>query len=174
MIARVGETSLTASASLRKPNGMSDATPRAAHLVAIFLSPKRRDDLRAVEQAELVAGRGIVGDRFYDVTDRVDRPVTLIEREAVEAACRDYRLSFEPRHTRRNLLTAGVALNHLVGRRFRIGAVVLEGVKLCEPCVHLAGLTSETFSKALVHRGGLRAVIVEGGVVRPGDAIESA
>jgi MOSC domain-containing protein YiiM len=140
--------------------------------VAIFTAPRRRDDLRAVEHAELVPGRGIVGDRFYDVTDRVDRPVTLIEREAIEAACRDYRLSFEPQQARRNLLTAGVALNHLVGRRFRVGSVVLEGVKLCEPCVHLAGLTSDIFSKALVHRGGLRAVIVAGGVVRPGDAID--
>jgi len=73
--------------------------------------------------------------------------------------------------TRRNLLTEGVPLNHLVGRTFRVGDVVLRGVRLADPCSYLAGLTRPGVSRALVHRGGLRADIVEGGTLRPGDAI---
>ena len=77
--------------------------------------------------------------------------------------------------TRRNLVTEGVALNHLVGREFRVGAVRLRGVKLAEPCVYLEQLTGhEGVRAAFVHRGGLRAEILDGGDLRVGDTVEIA
>ena len=82
-----------------------------------------------------------------------------------------YRLAMEPKETRRNLVTRGVPLNHLVGRQFTIGEVLLEGVELCEPCGHLEKLTVPGIRKALTHRGGLRARIITGGKLREGNRI---
>jgi MOSC domain-containing protein YiiM len=76
--------------------------------------------------------------------------------------------------TRRNILTRGVALNHLVGREFRVGEALLRGITLCEPCNHLDELAGREVSPAFVHRGGLNAEVLEGGTVRVGDAIEPA
>lgn len=148
-------------------------------LVGIYLSAVPRQPLRSVAEARAVAGRGLEGDRYFEgkgtfSKPRPDRQVTLIEREAIEALLRDARLELAPGDARRNLVTAGVPLNHLVGRDFRIGEVVLRGLGLCEPCDHLAKLTSAEISKALVHRGGLRAEIVEGGLLRVGDACRPA
>jgi MOSC domain-containing protein YiiM len=64
-----------------------------------------------------------------------------------------------------------VALNHLVGREFTVGAVLLRGTRLCEPCAHLEALSAPGVQRALAHRGGLRAEVVAGGTVRVGDAI---
>lgn len=103
--------------------------------------------------------------------DTPDREITLIESEAVEAVNRDYPLRIEPIETRRNILTRGVALNHLVGREFTIGKVRLRSLRLCEPCGHLESLTRKGVMRALLHRGGLRAQIVESGTIRVGDVI---
>ena len=66
-----------------------------------------------------------------------------------------------------------MALNHLVGREFSVGEVRLRGMRLNEPCNHLASLTDEKVKQGLVHRGGLRADIVSGGVIRVGDAVRA-
>ena len=60
---------------------------------------------------------------------------------------------------------------HLVGKRFRVGEVVLEGLRLCEPCEHLGSLTRPGVREALLHRGGLRAQVLEGGLIKVGDPI---
>ena len=102
-----------------------------------------------------------------------DREITLIEAEAIEAVPREYGVELSPAEARRNIVTRGVALNHLVGREFRVGNVVLRGIRLCEPCEHLERLTRPGVLEALVHRGGLRAQIVSGGTIQVGDSISS-
>ena len=67
-----------------------------------------------------------------------------------------------------------IPLNHLVGKEFRVGEVLLRGMRLCEPCGHMDRLAGVKASSGLVHRGGLRAEIVRGGVIRAGDALETA
>ena len=74
---------------------------------------------------------------------------------------------------RRNIVTRGIALNALVGHRFTIGSVECIGRRLAEPCAHLEKLSGPGLLRPLVHRGGLRADIVEGGVVRVGDEVEA-
>ena len=69
-------------------------------------------------------------------------------------------------------MTIGVSLNHLVGREFMVGDVRLRGMRLSEPCAHLAKLTGQPVVKPLIHRGGLRADIVEGGTIQVGDMIQ--
>ena len=80
-------------------------------------------------------------------------------------------LLLQPGQARRNLVTRGVPLNHLVGREFQVGEVVFRGIRLCEPCGHLESLTIKGVKDGLCHRGGLRAQIVRGGIIRAGDII---
>ena len=124
------------------------------------------------ESARLVADQGVEGDRYFG-RSKPERVLTLIEAEAIEAVARDYDLTLSAGEARRNIVTRGVPLNHLVGREFTIGSVRLRGTGLSEPCEHLEELTQPGVRVALQHRGGLRAAIVEGGEIRVGDAVEA-
>lgn len=145
-------------------------------LVAIYTTEAAGAPMQSRREANAFAGAGLEGDRYaagagnFSQKPGAGRQVTLVEREAI-AAVRADGVELADHETRRNLLTEGVPLNHLVGRTFRVGEVVLRGVRLAEPCSYLAGLTRPGVSRALVHRGGLRADVVEGGVLRVGDRI---
>jgi len=150
------------------------------NVAGIFIGPVAARPMQAVAVVRAVAGRGLEGDRYFDRTGTYsDRPgtgreVTLIESEAVASAGRDYGFDLAPGEARRNIVTTGVPLNHLVGREFFVGEVRLRGMRLCEPCAHLARLTRRPVVKTLTHRGGLRAEIVHGGTIREGDPITPA
>jgi MOSC domain-containing protein YiiM len=137
-------------------------------LLSIHLAIKPGEPMRPVDSITAVAGRGLEGDRYFDARKKPGQQVTLIEREAVAALGRDYGVTLSPGDARRNLVTDGVALNHLVGKEFSIGEVRLRGIRLCEPCTHLQNLTGAKVLPGLVHRGGLRAEIVTSGVLKPG------
>jgi len=146
-------------------------------VVGIYTTPVGGAPMLAVDEIRAVAGRGLEGDRYFQQTGTFStkpgpgREVTLIESEAMEALERDYGVKLGQGDARRNIVTRGVPLNHLVGRTFRVGEVVLRGIRLCEPCSHLAQLTADDVRQGLVHRGGLRAEIRTGGIIRVGDAV---
>lgn len=146
-------------------------------LLHIHIAGKASAPMRELVQAMLVAGVGIEGDRYatglgtYSTTPRSDRQVTLIEIEALAAVERDYRIVLAPQESRRNLTTRGVPLNHLVGRRFRVGDAVLRGIRLNVPCRYLEQVTGKPVFGPLTHRSGLNCEIESGGVIRPGDVI---
>ncbi|HLW84552.1 MAG TPA: MOSC domain-containing protein [Candidatus Sulfotelmatobacter sp.] len=132
--------------------------------------------MQAVPQAVAIPGIGLAGDRYATKQGTFYKPepeyeLTLIESEAVEALRRDYEISLAPGDARRNIVTRGVPLNHLVGREFSIGAVKVRGIRLCEPCDHLQRLTGASVIKGLLHRGGLRAQVLSQGTIRVGDAV---
>ncbi len=147
-------------------------------LAAIQIASAPGVSMASVEEIEAVAGRGMAGDRcasgegtFQQGHVEADQQVTLIEQEAIEGAAREYDQSISFADTRRNLLTSGVPLNHLVGKDFRVGEVLIRGHRLCEPCGYLEKLTGIEVKRSLKHRGGLRAEILEGGVLRVGDRV---
>ncbi len=146
-------------------------------LIGIYITPRKGTDLQSVDRVEAVAGQGLVGDRYfakdgtYSAKDGPDREVTLIEIEALDGLASEYELTLTPAQSRRNLLTRGVPLNHLVGRTFKVGDVILRGIRLCEPCGHLEKLTCKGVEKGLKHRGGLRAQIVKGGILTVNAAV---
>jgi MOSC domain-containing protein YiiM len=139
------------------------------HLAGICTAHKKLDDLQTVQQAELQAGGGLVGDRYFG--GKPDQEVTLIESEALDALAKECGIALQPVQARRNLVTRGVPLNHLIDREFTIGEVRLRGIRLCEPCGHLEEMTQKGIREGLAHRGGLRARVVKGGTVRVGDVV---
>jgi MOSC domain-containing protein YiiM len=147
-------------------------------VVSIHIAPAARAPTVAVEEVHAVPGQGLEGDRYFKRTGTYSphpgsgRQITLIESEAVEALEQEYGVALGPGESRRNVVTRGVPLNHLVDREFRVGSVTLRGTRLCEPCLHLERLTARKGTRrGLVHRGGLRADILTDGVIRVGDAI---
>ena len=147
-------------------------------IISIQITPEGEATLASVEQVKAVAGQGLEGDRYfyktgtYSKKHEPSREATFIEAEALEALEHDYDLELSEVESRRNITTRGVALNHLVGRTFRVGGAVFKGVRLCEPCGHLEQLTGRLVRPGLVHRGGLRTQILETGMVRVGDSVE--
>jgi hypothetical protein len=137
--------------------------------VALAVAADAEAPVELVEQAAAVAGRGLEGDRYFDgrgtFSNRYARGVdlTLIDAGAVE----------DPATARRNVITRGIDLNALVGRRFMVGEVECLGQRLCEPCAHLERLTEPGTLRALVHIGGLRADVLSDGTIRAGDAVRA-
>lgn len=146
-------------------------------LVGIFIAQEARGAMLSLERVHAVAGRGLEGDRYFNQQgtfwkDHPDFQLTLMEEEAITALQRDYGIALVAGNARRNLVTHGLALNHMVGRDFRIGNVLVRGLRLCEPCSHLEKMCGLPVIKGLRHRGGLRAEILEGGKIQVGDAVE--
>ena len=147
-------------------------------VVSIHVAPEAAAVPVSVKEVRAVAGKGLEGDRYYrkkgtySAKDGPDRQVTLIESEAVDALGREYGIGMEPGETRRNIVTRDVSLNHLVGREFTVGVARMRGIRLAEPCGHMEEVSGKKARAGLVHRGGLRAEILVGGVIRVGDEIE--
>ena len=122
---------------------------------------------RTVETVAAEAGRGLEGDYHGDLT--------LIAAEALEGLGEDTGISLTGEQSRRNVLTRGIDLNALVGRRFTVGDVEAVGVELAEPCTKLQRISGEPgVLRGLVHRGGLRADVVSGGTISVGDPVRAA
>ena len=163
---------------------MTDLAPQLLH---IFIARHARDPLRAVPSAQAVAGRGLEGDRYYFGEGTFDRPetqpdgreVSLISSHAV-LTCRE-RLGLDPHDEeqlpatafRRNLVVSLPDLSVLKRRNFRLGPVRLRGLRPAPPCKHLARLIGhDEIMTALKGIGGLRAQILESGVLNVGDGLE--
>jgi MOSC domain-containing protein YiiM len=146
---------------------------------AIALRREKSGQIELVHSAVAEAGRGLVGDHIHSslapaAENPHDKQITLIEAESLEAVQNEDQLQLSHVESRRNVLTRGVPLNHLVGKRFRIGSLLLEGQKLCEPCSHLEKLTRKKLITPFLHRGGLRARVVQGGTLAVGDVVKEA
>ena len=140
----------------------------------IFIAPRKGAPARACEYVEAIEGVGLEGDRYTDPRNqdpREESQVTLIEVEHIEAFNASTGLAMRTDGPRRNLVTRGIALNDLVGKRFRVGEAILEGRELCEPCGLFGRNTYRQAVRAFVHKGGLRARIVQGGGIRVGDPV---
>jgi hypothetical protein len=128
----------------------------------------------ACEAVRAMAGRGLEGDRHVAGTGTFPSglpgsALTLIEAEV----CESFEPALEPGEHRRNVATRGIDLNALVGREFAIGAVRCRGMRLCEPCTVVQRYAGRPVLRALVHRGGLRADILEDGEIRVGDEVRA-
>jgi steroid delta-isomerase-like uncharacterized protein len=146
-------------------------------VISIHIAPAAGAPMQSLETVRAVPAQGFEGDRYFtkqgtfSATPGSVRDVTLIEAESIEALNSKLGSTFAPADMRRNLVTRGVALNHLVGRDFKVGEVLLRGERLCQPCSYLETLTQVGVKATLQHRAGLRAEILEGGMIRVGDPL---
>ena len=146
-------------------------------VIAINIAPDAAAPMQSVGEARAIPGRGLEGDRYFEhkgtfSKPEPDRELTLIEAEAIEAMKRELDVDYGLANSRRNVVTRGVPLNHLVGKEFVIGEVKARGLRLCEPCSHLQRLSHEKVLPGLVHRGGLRAQILSAGMIRVGEVVK--
>jgi MOSC domain-containing protein YiiM len=147
-------------------------------LIQICIADAATAPMRTVHEIECVSGRGLAGDRYFEgigtfsaTAKKPSHEVTLVEAEEIEGFNAQFGTTMKPEELRRNFVTRGVRLNDLVGQRFAIGSVTFEGIRLCEPCSHLAAIAGDRVLTGLVHQAGLRAAIVESGTVRVGDPV---
>lgn len=143
----------------------------------IAISEEAEGPMMVIPSAEALAGRGLRGDRYARGAGTFSDPngrgydLTLVEAEALEELADDG-IDLAPSEARRNLVVRGIALDDLVGKRFRVGGVECFGQRRCEPCAHLEKLTRPGVLRGLVHRGGLRADVLSDGKIRVGDRVE--
>jgi MOSC domain-containing protein YiiM len=139
----------------------------------IFIAEGRGKPMRSVESVDARAGQGLMGDRYCKESLRrgPDYQVSLIESEAIEEFTKESGLPMTADMPRRNVVTVGVRLNDLLGKQFRAGDALLEGLELCEPCSLFAKRTYPQVVSFFKGRGGLRARIIEGGTLRIGDSV---
>jgi len=144
----------------------------------ITLSAEAEGPMQAVCTTEAVEGRRLLGDRYERGAGTFSNPsgrgydLTLVEAEALEELSANG-VELAPIEARRNLVVRDIALDDLIGRRFRVGAVECFGQRRCEPCAHLERLTRSGVLRDLVYRGGLRADVLSSGGIRTGDRVEA-
>jgi MOSC domain-containing protein YiiM len=143
----------------------------------IHIAAEEEGAVHGVESVVVHTGRGLEGDRYLAPADGWaprGTAITLIEAEAIEAVIAEHGIDMTDGRSRRQVTTRGIALNDLVGREFLVGGVRCRGYELCEPCLHLEGMTEPGVIKAFVHRGGLRADVLDGGTIAVGDAVAAS
>jgi MOSC domain-containing protein YiiM len=151
-----------------------------ARVEAICIAPAASAPMRSLADAKAIADVGLAGDRYAEKigfysprpTDPGAREVTLIQAETLDTLRAMHGIELSVTEHRRNVTTRGITLRGLIGQRFRVGEVVLEGIKDCPPCEHLQGLVGKPVLEPLVESGGIRARVVKGGSLRVGDAVE--
>jgi MOSC domain-containing protein YiiM len=137
----------------------------------IGLRPARRAPMLAVETALLAPGQGLTGDRWAGAAGGA-RQVTLVAAEHLAAIAAYLGVAaVPPEQLRRNLVVAGLNLLALKGRRFRIGAAVLEHSGECHPCSRMEEVFGPGGYNAVRGHGGITARVLEGGTIRRGDAV---
>jgi len=145
-------------------------------VVSLHIAPEKGKPMMSVAEVHAVPDRGLRGDRFFQrswsALQRPDKALTLIEAESIEAAEAELGIKLIPGDIRRNIVTRGVPLVELLNREFAVGGVVLRGLRLFEPCMHmerLAGIPG--ISQSLLHRSGLKAAILTEGIIRVTDSV---
>ena len=145
-------------------------------VVHISLTPVSAQPTHLVDEVRAVAGRGLEGDRYFkadgDPWEDPGRELTLISAEAIDALARENDVKLDYKDARRNIITRDVPLNDLIDKEFSVGDVRLRGIRLNQPCTHLAEMTDRKVLKGLVDRGGLKAQILNDGTMRVGDVIQ--
>jgi len=148
----------------------------------LHVTPRAFLPMRALPELNLVAGKGIEGDRymigreegFYSSKLEEGRQITLFEIETLIALKRDAGIDLAPEEHRRNVTTEGVPLTHLVGKQFWLGEVLLEATRLSIPCRHIEEVTGKSIFDPLINRSGLNCKILKGGTIRVGDMVRNA
>ena len=129
--------------------------------------------IEEVETIEVLANKGVVGDRHFDNYNDPYCQLSLIESEKIDEYNLKFGLNIPYLDFRRNIITKGIKLNDLVGKKLSIGNAEVEGIDLCRPCRHLTDmLDQENILKEFLRKGGLRCQILSSSKIKVGDTIK--
>ena len=144
-----------------------------AEVFKLGITAKNNQPIQEVNSIEVLANKGIVGDRhFHEFNDPYNQ-LSLIESENINDYNIKFGLSIPYIDFRRNVITKGIKLNDLIGKKLKIGSVELEGIDLCRPCRHLTEmLNQDNVLKEFLRKGGLRCQILSSSNIKVGDKIE--
>ena len=139
----------------------------------IGITKKNNQDISEIQQISLLAGKGIIGDRYFHEYNDVRNQLTLIESENINYYNKRFNLNIPYLNFRRNIVTKGIELNNLVGKELLIDQTKIKGVDLCRPCKSLQqNLGQDNIIKEFLRKGGLRCEILVSGNIKIGDEIK--
>ena len=142
-------------------------------VIKIGITSNNNKKIKEAELIEVIENKGIVGDRhFKDFNDPYCQ-LSLIESENIDYYNSKYGLNISYIDFRRNIITKGIQLNNLVGKKLQIGKVELEGIDLCRPCRHLSEiLNQDNIIREFLRKGGLRCQILSSSSIEVGNKIK--
>ena len=139
----------------------------------IGITKKNNQEIERKETIEVVASKGIIGDRYFHDFNGDREQITLIESENIDYYNKNFNTNFNYLDFRRNIVTKDVGLNALIGKTIKVGKIKLRVNDLCRPCKHLEEtLKGQDIIKEFLKRGGLRCEILNSGTVIIGDQIK--
>ncbi len=139
----------------------------------IGITKSNDQSIKEVKQISLLAGKGIVGDLHFREYNDARKQLTLIESENIDYYNKNFNLNIPYLSFRRNIITKGIQLNDLVGKKLLIGKVELKGIDLCRPCKNLQEILKQNnIIKEFLRKGGLRCEIINNGIINVGDLIK--
>ena len=143
-----------------------------AEVFKLGIAAKNNQPIKEVNSIEVLANKGIVGDRHFNDFNDPYNQLSLIESENIDEYNIKFGLDIPYINFRRNIITKGIQLNDLIGKKLQIGNVELEGVELCRPCRHLTEmLNQKNILKEFMRKGGLRCQILSSSKISIGDII---
>ena len=143
-------------------------------IIAIGIAKESNQKLKIekVNNVEVIAGKGIKGDRYYDDYNESRKQITLIESENIDYYNKKFNVNFSYLDFRRNLITKNIQLNDLVGKKLSIGDIYVQVHDLCKPCKYLQEILGKNnIVKEFLRKGGLRCEILVSGNIKVGDEI---
>ena len=130
------------------------------------IAQNKNQKIEEVKKIEVLSGKGIIGDRHFHENNDDRNQITLIESENIDYYNKKYNVQIPYLDFRRNIVTKGIELNHLIGKQLMIGQTKIEGKDLCRPCKHLQGLLNkQDIVKEFLQKGGLRCEILISGTI---------
>jgi len=137
------------------------------------ISNNYNQQINEVNSIDVLANQGVIGDRHFKEFNDPYNQLSLIESENIDDYNVKYGLNIPYLDFRRNIVTKGIQLNNLVGKKILVGNVEVEGIDLCRPCRHLTEvLEQDNILKEFLRRGGLRCQVLSSSSIKVGDKIK--
>ena len=144
-----------------------------SEVLKLGVTENSNQKIKEVKTINVLANKGIIGDRHFQEINDPYNQISLIESESIDNYNIKFGLNISYIDFRRNVITKGVRLNDLVGKKFKVGAVALKGIDLCRPCKHLSeNLNQNNIIKEFLRNGGLRCQILSSAKIHVGDQIQ--
>ena len=145
-----------------------------SEVLKLGITAINNQSIQEVDSIEVIANQGIVGDRHFKKFNDPYNQISLIESEGIDNYNIKFGLNISYIDFRRNIITKGTKLNYLVGKKFKVGTVELEGLDLCRPCRHLSEILNQNnIIKEFLRKGGLRCQILSSSNINVGDKIKA-